>query len=104
MCNLNKTASINRELTKRVTELHGKGYDRDFCLTESHQLFCVQNNHIFNNESASVKLIDQIYDKLFHQYKYLYIVESDSGERGILLLNFVHFDAISENKKLARVN
>jgi len=104
MWNLTKTASINRELTKRVTELHDKGYDRDFCLTANHQLFCVQNSNIFNIETASIKLIDHIYDKLFQQYKYLYVVESDSGEKGILLLNFIHFDAISANKDPAQVN
>lgn len=104
MRNQTKSGKINQALTKRVTELHNKGYDRDFCLTANHQLFCVQNNHVFIKESASIKLIDQIYDRLFNHYKYLHVVESDNGERGILLLNFIHFDAVSEHGCVSPVN
>jgi hypothetical protein len=85
---------MNKALTKRVTELHNQGYDGDFSLNQNQQLVCVQNNHVFLKESIAIKLVDQIYDKLFNQYKYLYVVESDSGERGILLLNYIHFEAI----------
>jgi hypothetical protein len=85
---------MNKALTKKVTELHSQGYDGDFSLDQNQQLVCIQNNHVFLKESIAIKLVDQIYDRLFNHYKYLYVVESDSGERGILLLNYVHFDAI----------
>ncbi|MFD0764610.1 hypothetical protein ACFQZI_07075 [Mucilaginibacter lutimaris] len=97
MHNVTDSPKANRALTKRVTELHRKGYDHDFVLTPAFQLFCLQNNYVFIMESTSVTLVDQVYDDFFGQYKYVYVVESECGEKGILLLDFIHFGAIAQS-------
>jgi hypothetical protein len=92
---------MSTALTRRVAELHARGYDHDFSLTGNQQLFCVQTSNVYLPEATSVKLIDQAYDHLYKHYKYIHAVESDSGERGILLLSFIHFQALSvEQEKL----
>jgi hypothetical protein len=87
-----KLTSIRNMLIRRVAELHGKGYNNDFCLTFNKQLLCLQDDVQYVRNSSSIKLIDQVYDKLSRQFKYIHTVETDTGQKGILMLNHILFE------------
>jgi hypothetical protein len=87
---------INFSLTERVKQLHSEGYVYDFAINASKDFFCIQNNATVDSRAVTVKLVDQIYDQLFRNYKYIHAIETDTGEKGILLSPEIYF----ENKKL----
>ena len=89
-----KIIRIKNGLTRRVAELHGRGYGFDFSVSGNKQFLCLQNNMVFINEAISVTLVDQVYDKLSRQFKYIHTVETDTGQKGILLLNHILFGGL----------
>ncbi len=82
---------VNSSLTKRVAQLHNEGYEFDFALNDHKAIICVQNSCSIAHNSFSVKLVDQVFDHLFKSYKYLHLIETDSGEKGILLSSEIYF-------------
>lgn len=82
---------MNNFLTRRVVELHQQGYCCDFIVLRDRRFFCVQHNLVHDKGLIRIELVDIAYDKLHRQYKYLYSIDTCSGERGILLLNFLYF-------------
>jgi hypothetical protein len=76
---------LNCLMTKRLIELHGKGFDADFILLGNNYLMCLQNSDTFPHQSYSMLLVDQVYDYLSASYKYIYAIEAFTGERGVLL-------------------
>jgi hypothetical protein len=76
---------LNCLMTKRLIELHGKGFDTDFILLGNNYLMCLQNSGTFSYQSYSILLIDQVYDYLSESYKYIYAIEAFTGEKGVLL-------------------
>jgi len=93
MYHLPKPPRINNALTRRVAQLHHQGYGFDFGISGNQELFCMQDNRSFTRDALSITLVDQVYDKLFKQFKYVHTVEAESGEKGILLINFIHLGA-----------
>lgn len=81
----------NCDITGRVWQLHNQGYIFDFGLSADKSVICLQNNTAVERNSMTVVLIDQLYDHLSHRYKYIHAVETDSGEKGILLLPEIYF-------------
>jgi len=79
------TRKLNFLLTRRVIELHGQGYDHDFLVSGGRHLICLQNNKNFNVEDVNIKVVDQGYDQLSHNFKYIHTIDTASGERGMLL-------------------
>jgi hypothetical protein len=49
---------LNHSLTKRVIELHGKGYDHDFLMSANQRLLCLQNNANFKVAEVNINLVD----------------------------------------------
>ncbi|WP_144914300.1 hypothetical protein [Mucilaginibacter frigoritolerans] len=72
-------------MTKRLIELHGKGFDADFILLGNNYLMCLQNSNTFPYQSYSILLIDEVYDYLSESYKCIYAIEVFTGEKGVLL-------------------
>lgn len=89
-----KPRRINIALTRRVTELHSLGYNHDFILSADSRLLCLQSSMFFLKQTATIELIDQVYDCFFQEFKYIYTVESETGEKGILVLRDILFDTI----------
>ncbi|OOQ60337.1 hypothetical protein [Mucilaginibacter pedocola] len=94
MAATNKHGRQGNGLIRRVTELHQLGYGFDFSLNINKQILCVQNGLAFIQEALSIKLIDQVYDSSSRQFKYIHTVETDTGQKGILLLNHILFGQI----------
>jgi hypothetical protein len=79
------TRRVNSSLTKRVIELHGKGYDHDFLAAGKQHLLCLQNNQNFTVNDVNIKVIDQAYDHLTRSFKYIHTIVTCNGERGVLI-------------------
>ena len=87
MNNLGKNCrKLNCSLTKRVIELHSKGYDYDFLLLGNQHLLCLQNNSNFKVADVNISVIDQGYDQLSHTFKYVHTIDTGNGERGVLIV------------------
>ncbi|MDN3546753.1 hypothetical protein [Mucilaginibacter aquaedulcis] len=79
---------LNNSFTKRIIALQNSGYDHDF-LINSNGLLCLQNNHNFPACSISLTVIDQVYDALESCFKYIHLIETCNGEKGILVANCI---------------
>src|ERR1700749_1325938 len=72
-------------MTRKVIAFHSRGYTYDFSVTNDHQIVCIQNERLFTIEQVMVTLIDQSYDEITFCYKYLHLVETCCGDKGILV-------------------
>ncbi len=83
-----KPRKLNASITQRVIELHANGYEYDFLMLGSH-LLCVQNNQRFPVGAVDIKVVDQCYDKLSRSFKYLHVIETCSGEKGLMIVEAI---------------
>ena len=87
---MNSTESNNRKfncsLTRKVIELHAKGYHYDFFVLGNRQLLCVQNNHAIPLASVHIEVVDQCYDQLSQSFKYIHTVDTGNGEMGVMVV------------------
>ncbi|HEK19420.1 MULTISPECIES: hypothetical protein [unclassified Mucilaginibacter] len=88
---------VSSTLTSRLTQLHSEGYIYDFALKSKNTVMCLQSNAVADKTSFTVKLVDQIYDQLCNNYQYIHVIETDCGEKGILMLPEIYFDKIVLN-------
>lgn len=79
---------LNGAITKRVIELHARGYDNDYLL-QGVQIICVQDNQAFALENVSVKVVDQGYDKLTKSFKYIHSIDTGNGEKGVMVTEVI---------------
>lgn len=75
----------NAFLTKKIIALHELGYVQDFQFAGDDLLVCIQTDKYYDLASVTLRLEDQQYDHLSYSFKYLHIIETSSGEKGILL-------------------
>jgi len=84
-----KKPGMNETMTKKVIELHGKGYDCDFLLVGHKILLCMQNNRRYPVKDVMVNVVKRAYDGFSHTYKHIHTIETSSGEKGVLLSDSV---------------
>jgi hypothetical protein len=82
---LARTKRLNGRITKRVIELHEKGYSMDFQSISKHYYLCLQDSFGFAIDDLVIVVIDQIFDRFSKTYKYIHTVESTTGCKGVLL-------------------
>lgn len=82
---------INVAMSKRIARLHDAGFCNDYSLTPLKQLQCVQDNFCYHDDQVSVMLVDQVYDRLLKRICYLHTVETETGDRGLLILQDIFF-------------
>ena len=78
---------LNHTLTKRVISLHQEGYTDDFLPVNAEKLRCLQNGESFAIRDLQVNLIDCDYDRLTHTYQYIHTIDTEVGQRGLLVTN-----------------
>jgi hypothetical protein len=88
--------SVNRHLTQRIIALHQQGWDADFLVWNNNALVNLQKNESYPLHSVDIQLIDLDFDVLSGSFGYIYTIETDWGERGLLIVN-----AIVTNKFIA---
>ncbi|MFA6278437.1 MAG: hypothetical protein WC622_16945 [Pedobacter sp.] len=89
---LAKIKKMNNLITKRVIELQDKGYLYDFMSFGKHKILCLQDSVCFHAPDVSIKLVDQVYDQLTKGYKYIHIVETATGHKGLLMEDGIHLN------------
>lgn len=77
---------INRVITKRVIELHKLGYDSDFFINNK-RLICLQSNVKFTLNDVYIQVVDQAYDQLSNQFKYIHTVITCNGDKGVMVID-----------------
>ncbi|MDN3588387.1 hypothetical protein QWY86_17015 [Pedobacter aquatilis] len=80
---------MNDSLTKKVIELHDKGYDCDFLLIGDAFILCMQTNRKYPVNDVTVNVVKRAYDDFSHSYKHIHTIETSSGEKGVLLADSV---------------
>lgn len=83
---------INRAITRQVINLPKQGYVNDFCLCNNH-LQCLQNDVNFCVDDVNIKVIDQVYDQLSQGFKYIHIVDTCNGEKGVMVIDQIFTNA-----------
>ena len=81
---------VNHRLTRKLIDLHTRGYELDFDLLNNRCLICMQDGQCFSEDSATVRIVDQVYDFISDSYKYLHTVETACGKKGILLIEGIY--------------
>jgi len=92
-----KSKKLNRTITSRVIDLHGKGYTDDFLPTNEHTFLHIQNSENFTMADLSIKVIDQGFDQLTNSYKYIHTIETVNGDKGLLIADFICTTPFSAN-------
>lgn len=87
--NNNGKLEMNGSMTEKVIELHDKGYDCDFLLIDNTNLICMQTNRTFPVKDVMVNAVKKAYDNFSHSYKHIHTIETSSGERGVLLADYI---------------
>ena len=82
---LAKRRLVNYEITKHIFLLHTQGYIVDFRLGENQNIICTEDEHHCIGGNFSIRIIDLCYDQFSKSYKYLHVVETECGLRGLLL-------------------
>lgn len=82
---------VNAELTARIAQLHGKGYCQDFAIVDAKSLKCTQSNTLYPCCQLNVTLIDHVFDHILMKYNFVHAIETDCGQRGILLVPQIFF-------------
>lgn len=90
---------VNVAFTKRIAQLHQAGYSKDYSITGSQTITCIQDNLSFNYDQVNIKLVDHVQDQLLKRFCYLHTVETEAGDKGILMLQNIFFNAPSFEKK-----
>jgi len=80
-----KNRKLNFSLTKRVIELHAKGYHFDYLILQNGQLLCIQNSLAISLHAVHINVVDQVYDQLSRTFKYIHTIDSGNGEMGVMV-------------------
>lgn len=78
---------LNGSITKRVIDLHNKGYHFDFLMLEDRILVCAQNNERLPAHAVQIQVVDQGYDQLTQSFKYIHTIDTGNGDLGVLLMD-----------------
>ena len=76
---------VNMAITRIVIAFHTQGYIYDFTVTADQQILCIQDEQSFTVDQVKLTLIDQRFDEITSCYKYLHLVETCCGDKGILM-------------------
>lgn len=61
----------------------------DFQSLSIHYYLCVQNSYGFGIDDLVIVVVDQIFDRISHSFKYIHTVETTTGDKGVLLSDMV---------------
>ncbi|MDN3548866.1 hypothetical protein [Mucilaginibacter aquaedulcis] len=76
----------NASLTKMIINLHSMGFTEEFYLQDAKVFIFSTTAAEESISSFEVLLINQVFDEFCGGYKYIHAIESDSGIRGLLLM------------------
>jgi hypothetical protein len=93
-----KSKKRSAMLTRMIISLHAKGYTEEFCIKGTPAMICMVTDPELVIPYYDILLINQVFDELTGRYKYIHAIESESGQRGLLLddICLFHRSALSE--------
>lgn len=92
-----QTRKLNGRITRRVIELHEKGYSMDFQSISKHYYLCLQDSFGFAIDDLVIIVVDQVFDRYSKTFKYIHTVETTTGYKGVLLSEQVCATAWNQN-------
>ena len=81
----NRIKKTNTRITKRIIELHEKGFLLDFHFLGERNFQCLQAEGNFLAEDLCITVIDQVFDQFSRTFKYIHAIETSNGYKGVLL-------------------
>jgi hypothetical protein len=81
----NNARKLNNALTMRVIDLHDQGYTQDFMPMQNQHFLCLQDDVDFSAEDLNIKVVDHAFDQLTKTYKFIHIIETINGSKGLLV-------------------
>jgi hypothetical protein len=75
------------QIASQIIELHQQGFTDDFIITGEGEIICLQNNATYHIDDIILLLMGHGYDKRFRSYKFIYVVVTSCGLKGLLLEN-----------------
>lgn len=81
----NNGRKLNKALTMRVIDLHDQGYTHDFLPMQNQHFLCLQDDVDFSAEDLNIKVVDQAFDHRTKTYKFIHIIETVNGSKGLLV-------------------
>ncbi|MFC3559072.1 hypothetical protein [Pedobacter jamesrossensis] len=79
------TRRVKSRMTQKIIEMHNKGYEYDFQIIDGPRIVCLQDNVPFQHERVQICVIDQCFDSVSKQFKYIHTIETSCGRKGLLL-------------------
>ncbi|OOQ59732.1 hypothetical protein [Mucilaginibacter pedocola] len=93
----NNARKLNNDLTKSVIALHDKGYTHDFLPMQNQHFLCLQDDVDFGIEDLNIQVASEGFDQLTKTYKYIHIIETVNGSKGLLVWDRNCCDGIMAN-------
>jgi len=85
----NTARKLSNTLTKRVIDLHDKGYTHDFLPAPDQHFLCLQDSQNFAMADLHIKVIADGFDQLTKTHKYIHTIETINGSKGLLVVDFI---------------
>ena len=82
---LSKIKKMNNVITKKIIQLQDEGYLYDFMCLGTEKFVCLQDSVCFQAPDVCIKVVDQAYDQFSNCYKYIHVVETATGHKGLML-------------------
>ena len=83
---------LNCSLTRMIIKLHEKGYSEDFIKVDEGKYVCVQCNGEFSSWNLQIRVFNLAFDRFSGCYKYVHMVETHSGLKGVFIADALHFN------------
>jgi len=81
----NSARKLNNAITNRVIALHDQGYTHDFMPMQNQHFLCLQDEVDFDIADLNIKLVDHAFDHVTKTYKFIHIIETINGSKGLLV-------------------
>lgn len=82
---------VNLRLTRAIIKFHERGYTEDFFIKGFSENLYAQSAPEMVCNSFTIAVMDQCYDYLTRGFKYIHLIETSCGLKGILVYDKIKF-------------
>ncbi|MCR8560343.1 hypothetical protein KXD93_22005 [Mucilaginibacter sp. BJC16-A38] len=87
----NRLRTVNSQLTRLIIRYHEEGYTEDFFINSAtNRLYLLRDQHSCF-PYFRMNIVSQCYDSLTKGYKYIHIIETTCGLKGLLISCDIQF-------------
>jgi hypothetical protein len=88
---INRSKTVNSQLTKLIINYHELGFTEDFYMNASSRRLYLQRDQGFYFPFYTITVVNQCYDNLTKDFKYVHMIETICGVRGLLISPDIRF-------------